>query len=220
MSHSRNDSRFPIRPRRGAEPKNKKTRLTPIFPEIRQILEELHPITGQSEYVMNVMRTKSKNWRTPLGKMMVKAGMQPWADPFNALRSSAATDIAKKHGTACEAEWLGHSPQIAMRHYVRATAEDFKKAANQESSFAPKVAPEPACIEVNGPELLPRLLPSGNPEKTAEHSKPNKKRASGEISLARSVDDIGLEPTTSTMSTWSPSSKTSGFIGFLIAPLP
>lgn len=80
-----------------------------------------------------------------------------------------------------------------MKHYVRATAEDFKKAANQESSFAPKVAPEPACIEGNEAELLPRLLPSGTTEKPAKHCKPNKKRASGEISLARSVDDIGLQ---------------------------
>jgi len=34
------------------------------------------------------------------------------------------------------------------------------------------------------------------------------------------VDDIGLEPTTSTMSTWSPGSKTSVFIGFLIPCFP
>lgn len=80
-----------------------------------------------------------------------------------------------------------------MKHYVRATAEDFKKAASQDTSFVPKVAPEPACIEGNGPELLPRLCPSDSPEKLAKHCKPNKKRAPGEISLARSVDNIGLK---------------------------
>ncbi len=37
---------------------------------------------------------------------------------------------------------------------------------------------------------------------------------------SRSVDDIGLEPTTSTMSTWPTRSKTSVFVGFLIAHLP
>ena len=34
------------------------------------------------------------------------------------------------------------------------------------------------------------------------------------------VDDIGLEPTTSTMSTWPIRSKTIVFIGFVIAYLP
>ena len=117
------------------------------------------------------------------------------------MRASGETDIARTHGLQCAVQWVGNSVQIAMKHYVRATAEDFKKAANQDTSFAPKVAPEPACIEGNGAELLPRLLPSRSTERPAKHSKSNKKRASGEISLAREVDDIGLEPTTSTMST-------------------
>ena len=182
MSHSRNDSRFPIRPRRGAEPKNKKTRLTPIFPEIRQILEELGPITGKSEYVLNVMRTKSKNWRMPLEKMMKSAGMTLWPDPFNALRSSAATDIAKKYGTACEAEWLGHSPQIALKHYLRASDADFEHATNQKSNFAPKVAPESVGTKVNGMErnrsqgcsrqtALRRLQNTANPIKNGPQEK-------------------------------------------------
>ena len=192
------ENRFIVR----LSPKTKKTRLTPIFPEIRQILEELYPITGKSEYVLNVMRTKSKNWRMPLEKMMKRAGMTLWPDPFNALRSSAATDIAKKYGTACEAEWLGHSPQIALKHYLRATDADFERATNQKSSFAPKVAPESVGTKVNGTELLPILIPSPPAESPAIAAKANKKRASGVISLARKVDDIGLEPTTSTMSTW------------------
>ena len=173
MSHSRNDSRFPIRPRRGAEPKNKKTRLTPIFPEIRQILEELGPITGKSEYVLNVMRTKSKNWRMPLEKMMKSAGMTLWPDPFNALRSSAATDIAKKYGTACEAEWLGHSPQTALKHYLRASDADFEHATNQKSNFAPKVAPESVGTKVNGMERNRSQICSHRPGQKTQQYLPN-----------------------------------------------
>ena len=197
-------------------PKTKTTRRIPIFPEIRQALEDLLPITGESEYVLNVLRRKSKNWRTPLEKMMIRAGLEPWPALFNTMRASGETDIARTHGLQCAVQWVGNSVQIAMKHYVRATAEDFRKAANQESSFAPKVAPEPAGIEWNGAELLPRLLPSRTTEKPTKHCKPNKKRASGEISLAREVDDIGLEPTTSTMSTWSRCSQTPVFAGVLV----
>ena len=182
-------------------PKTKTTRRTPIFPEIRQALEDLLPITGDSEYVLNVLRRKSTNWRTPLEKMMIRAGLQPWPALFNTMRASGETDIARTHGLQCAVQWVGNSVQIAMKHYVRATPEDFRKAASQDTSFVPKVVPEPAASEANRAELLPRLLPSGNTEKPAKDCKPNKKRASGEISLARSVDDIGLEPTTSTMST-------------------
>ena len=182
--------------------KTKATRRIPIFPEIRQALEDLLPITGGSEYVINVLRRKSKNGRTPLQKLMIRAGLESWPSLFNAMRASGETDIARTHGLQCAFQWVANSVQIAMKHYVRATAEDFKKAANQENRFAPKVAPEPAASEANRAELLPRLLPSETNEKPAKHCKPNKKRASGEISLAREVDDIGLEPTTSTMSTW------------------
>lgn len=183
------EDRFVVR----RSPKTKTTRRTPIFPEIRQALEDLLPITGESEYVLNVMRTKSKNWRTPLEKMMERAGMKPWDALFNALRASGETDIAQKYGLQCAVEWVGNSVQIAMKHYVRATAADFERAANQDSSFAPKVAPESVGTEGNGTEPLPVLLPSLQAENPAIAGKPNKKRASGITSLARKVDDIGLE---------------------------
>ena|GEM_PF-2098806 len=183
-------------------PKTKTTRRTPIFPEIRKALEDLLPLTGESEYVLDVLRGKSKNWRTPLAKMMIRAGMKPTPALFNAMRASAETDIARVYGLQSAVQWVGNSVQVAMKHYVRATPEDFRKAASQSSGFAPKVAPELACIEENGAELLPRLLPQAASQTPAKQRKPNKKRASGEISLAREVDDIGLEPTTSTMSTW------------------
>lgn len=174
-------------------PKTKSTRRAPIFPEIRQALEDLLPITGDSEYVLNVLRRKSKNWRTPLEKMMIRAGLKPWPALFNTMRASGETDIARTHGLQCAVQWVGNSVQIAMKHYVRATAEDFRKAATQDTSFAHKVAPEHERIKANGAELLPTLLPAGSTEKLAKHCKPNKKRASGEISLAREVDDIGLQ---------------------------
>ena len=76
----------------------------------------------------------------------------------------------------CAVKWCGHSIQIALKHYLEATAEDFERAANQESSFAPKVAPELACIEENGAELLPRLLPVATAHAPAKGGKPNRDR--------------------------------------------
>lgn len=184
------EDRFVVR----ESPKTKATRYTPIFPEIRQALEDLLPITGESEYVLNVLRTKSKNWRTPLEKMMIRAGMTPWGALFNSMRASGEIDIARTHGLQNAVEWVGNSVQVAMKHYLRATGADFTRAANQESNFAPKSAPECAATEANGAEMRPRLLPLDTATGTAKLCKPNRKRASGEISFARPVVPTGSEP--------------------------
>jgi integrase len=75
-------------------PKTKRTRQVPLFPEIRKALEDLRPITGESEHVLGVLREKSNNWRTPLQKILTREGIEPWKPLFNCLRSSAEIDIA------------------------------------------------------------------------------------------------------------------------------
>ncbi|MFO0428038.1 MAG: hypothetical protein ACK526_15850 [Planctomyces sp.] len=87
-----------------------------MFPEIRQALEDLLLITGDGEFVLGVLREKSANWRTPLGKMLRRAGLKTWKALFNSLRASAEIDIARTYGLQCATEWVGNSVQIAMRH--------------------------------------------------------------------------------------------------------
>ena len=179
-------------------PKTKKTRRVPLFPEIRSALDDLRPITGDSEYVLRSLREKSSNWRTPLEKMLKRAGIKPWSPLFNCLRSSAEIDIARRFGVVAATEWVGNSVQVAMKHYLRTTADDFKRA----SDFAHEDAHKDAPTDPNTPEVCTHVAhnpASGKPEK---RGKPNKKRASEQNPETRSVDDIGLEPTTSTMSTW------------------
>ena len=179
-------------------PKTKKTRRVPLFPEIRTALDDLRPITGDSEFVLRSLREKSSNWRTPLEKMLTRAGITAWAPVFNCLRSSAEIDIARRFGVVAATEWVGNSVQVAMKHYLRTTADDFKRA----SDFAPKVAPVTAQPGANTQEVCTHVAPMPSTGKPEKHGKPNKKRASEQNPETRSVDDIGLEPTTSTMSTW------------------
>ena len=116
-------------------PKTKKARQVPLFPDVRQALEDLLPITGDGEYVLRVLREKSTNWRTPLEKMLTRAGIDPWPSLFNALRSSAAIDIRREYGMAEVVEWVGHSEAVALKHYQRSIDADFTPAA----SGAPKL---------------------------------------------------------------------------------
>ena len=128
-----NANRFVVR-----SPKTKSVRRVPIFPEIKQALEDLLPITGDSEFVLGRRLKTKNNWGTPLMKMVVRAGIPSWSAVFNSLRASGEIDIARTYGLQCATEWVGNSVQVALKHYVRSTDADFERAANQASNLADK----------------------------------------------------------------------------------
>lgn len=177
-------NRFVVR-----SPKTKNVRRVPIFPEIREALEDLLPITGDSEFVLNALRAKSNNWRTPLEKMMRRAGLKPWKALFNSLRASGESDIARAYGLQCAVEWVGNSVQVAMKHYVRATDSDFERA----SISGPISGPIAARTDEKQGESWSHFWSHAEAENP---QKPNKKRAFCEKQEARSVVPTGLETKT------------------------
>ncbi len=72
--------------------------------------------------------------------MLRAAGIEPWAPLFNCLRSSAEIDIAREHGVVAATEWVGNSVQVAMKHYLKATPDDFKRASGIGTKLRPVVA--------------------------------------------------------------------------------
>lgn len=142
-------------------PKTKSWRTVPLFPDLRQALEDLLEVTGDGEYILNALRLKSRNWRKPFGDMLQRAGIEPWADLWNSLRASAATDIAREYGSACESEWVGHSEQTALQHYRRATPLDHEQAIKS----APKTY-QPA-----GPQRADLMEPEGTKSQRRQVSK-------------------------------------------------
>jgi len=162
-------------------PKTKRTRQVPLFPEIRKALDDLRPITGESEFVLNVLREKSNNWRTPLEKILKREGIEPWKPLFNCLRSSAEIDIAAEFGVVAATEWVGNSVQVAMRHYLRTTAADFERAAGT----GPILGPDDTRKASQGSEELAESAAT-EPQKTrAKRRKPHKKRDGSVIGCHR-----------------------------------
>jgi integrase len=153
-------------------PKTKRTRQVPLFPEIRRALEDLRPITGESEYVLGVLREKSNNWRTPLQKILTREGIEPWKPLFNCLRSSAEIDIAAKFGVVAATEWVGNSMQVAMKHYLSTTAADFDRAAKTGPIWGPEAARE-ATKQGERSNTTSR---QEQRKKAEERCKPNEKR--------------------------------------------
>ena len=52
-------------------------------------------------------------------KIIVRAGHKPWPRLFQNLRGSCETDWVGVHPAHEVASWLGHSPSIAARHYLK-----------------------------------------------------------------------------------------------------
>ena len=92
---------------------------------------------------------------------------------------------------ACQ--WAGNSPSTAMKNYALVRKTDFVDDGSIVIKSDAKSDANSACDAKSDAE------PASMPEQ-----KPNKKRTveNGESSQCVSVGDIGLEPTTSTMSTW------------------
>jgi len=168
-------------------PKTRKTRQVPLFSDVRKALEDLQAVTGDGEYILNALREKSQNWRSPLRKMMERSGIEPWANLWNSLRASAASDICKQHGSAAESEWVGHSEDVSKMHYQRSTPMDHKRATESDPilvRYTVPSTPEAVRNDENngGPDAGPR--DAGHPMK---HRETNKKRAQSDDAMNPSV---------------------------------
>jgi len=112
--------------------KRKQERTFPLFPQIRKELEALKKERGAVDSCDLIFggRRLDSNLRTTLEKIRKRAGVPDYGKPWQNLRASAATDICNNFGAICEAEWVGHSQAVSMKHYLQTRKSDFL-AANQ-----------------------------------------------------------------------------------------
>jgi len=103
-------------------------RIIPLFPELRQALEELWNITPEGTvYVINRYRSPAVNLRTQLQRIIRRAGLKPWPKLWQNLRATRATELAREYPQHLAA-WCGHSIRIADAHYWQVTDADFAQA--------------------------------------------------------------------------------------------
>ncbi len=127
----------------------KDTRQVPLFPELLPYLREVYEAAAPgTEYVITRYRRTNSNLQTQLRRILWNAGIDPWPRLFQNLRASCDTDLAQHHPAHVCARWLGHTPQIAARHYLQVTAADFDRAtggqAHAETDKAQNQAQTPA----------------------------------------------------------------------------
>lgn len=118
----------------------KASREVPLFPELAAALTEAFDAAPEgAEYVIadDTYRAaadtaggwRSCNMRTQFGRIIRRAGLEPWPRLFHNLRASRETELAQEYPIHVVTAWLGNTPKIAMKHYLMTTDADFQKAA-------------------------------------------------------------------------------------------
>ena len=106
-------------------------RKVPLFPELREELEQLHalPERKDNEFVIQCVQRKSWQPYHSFHKIANKAGLEKIARPFDNMRMSRSNEILRAYGETKENLWLGHSQKVMRDHYLCLTDEDFLEAA-------------------------------------------------------------------------------------------
>jgi integrase len=111
-------------------------RILPLFPELREVLTELfeHPDAGR-EFVVNQYRDAGQNMRTMFVRIVRRCGLEPWGKPFQNMRASRSTELEDEFPTHVAAKWLGHSPDVARKHYHMVHDGHFERAIQRPSGL-------------------------------------------------------------------------------------
>jgi len=114
--------------------KGKGTRQIPLFPELRPYLSAAFDAAEPGAvYLVPSVRSKEKNLRTRLERIIYRAGLLPWPKLWQNLRSTRETELTERFPLHVVCEWIGNSAPVAAKHYLQVTDEHYRQAAETES---------------------------------------------------------------------------------------
>ncbi len=113
----------------------KGSQVVPLFPELllhlRDAFEAAEP---GSEWVITRYRETNQSLRTQLNRIIKKAGLEPWAKPFQNLRATRETELMEEFPVHVVCSWIGHTLKVALEHYLQTTDEHYRLAAASDES--------------------------------------------------------------------------------------
>ncbi len=135
------------------EHQHKPYRVVPIFPELRPYLEDAHALADKKAvYAIRGYRDDTQNLRTQFERIIRRARVRPWQRLFHNLRASRQTELADQFPLHVVTDWIGNSPDIAERHYLKTTDEHFRKAIEGQN----------VLDEVSATQNPTQQIPAGN----------------------------------------------------------
>jgi len=117
----------------------------PIWPEIKTALDDFLRETGKTpgktpgkkDFVFPELSGSDKSGallRKQFRAILKKGGIQEWPKLFNNLRATRDTELQDVYPLHKVCAWLGHSPQVSLKHYTQVTDEDFRKASARSTA--------------------------------------------------------------------------------------
>jgi integrase len=108
-------------------------RPVPLFPELRAALQAAFDAApAGEEFVIGPLRGHA-NLGVALGRLIARAGLQPWPKPWHAMRSSRQTELSETFPAATVAAWMGNTLAVAQAHYLQVRDAHFDAAASPGS---------------------------------------------------------------------------------------
>ena len=104
--------------RRRVTTKARAHRVVPIEPELWEILR-----ANRTDGTERVCPVSEFSLHRDSLVIIARAGLPKYAKPFHSLRKNLETEWMDRHPVITVCQWLGHSPQVAAEHYVRASRQ-------------------------------------------------------------------------------------------------
>lgn len=116
--------------------KGKDKRCVPLFPALREILEN-YPDCDKtdSEFVVDCNRVPKTSFGTQFGRIAKAAGLGKIPRPFDNMRASRSNEIYAAHGPFYESKWIGHSQKVAFDCYLQIRPEDIQRAIDDQTGI-------------------------------------------------------------------------------------
>ncbi|MBI5724816.1 MAG: hypothetical protein HZA50_12725 [Planctomycetes bacterium] len=117
---------------------------------------------AEKDFVVVKHHIPSANLRTTFEKIIDRAGLKRWPKPFQNLRASCWTQLFRDgHDIKTVSEWLGHSPEVGLKHYAMSCgfSSDIRIAEGRETALQKAM-----------PGALQKPLPQGTIQNRMESS--------------------------------------------------
>ena len=130
--------------------------MIPLFGDLRPYLEEA--FNPEDKFIITRYRDATQNMRTQFNRIVRKAGLTPWRQPFHAMRKTRQTELADRFPAHAVCGWLGNSEAVAREFYLKTTDEHHATAVSEDcmrscmQNGLPSLGNAPQAVEATNEE--------------------------------------------------------------------
>lgn len=127
----------------------RESRIIPLFPILeRELSASWEEVPEGEKYV--VWQNRRKNFDTSFKRILFWAGLPPWQKLFQNMRASAENDLVEDGYPAhVVGEWIGHTPKVQLKHYLRTLDSYFDKATQTQETSREKLDTSPKKLDTS-----------------------------------------------------------------------